>query len=1629
MDDWVDYEPPRSAAPPQDDWVDYQPAREPPSPQAQATPSQDDWVDYQPLRQPREPAPEAEGMLATGLRAFAHEAPAAAAGAAGAMYGAGLGAPAGLPGAIIGGLAGGFAGGYGGAAAAGEGLKLLGVDDAAQLAVNAKTNPWSAAIGQGAAQVLGFGAGAAPAAARIAGAGIGGALEAGQQVYQGEFDPARLATQTAAGAVFTNPYKWGRQIETAGTRAGEQIAEGYRARTAEKLVPEEPQPRQLQYHGSAASEASAGVAQDHLPPRKEEPNVGNPQNAPTRSGKGEEYYEPPTPKGEVLGVQTGDASGMDATVRSVLETSTAAAEPARPAVEPPPVGPAAETPRPPAVEEPTRPGTLRELIADEQGGGRLPSDATIGEKIRQFIADERGGGRIGKGKEGDLEARTKAAADKFSTELYKAEKVAEQAGKTRDDYIEFLSPEGKAALREHTRLAEQFEEKKFNNNYKVLLDKLPEGYTATREKSVRQMGDDAWREIEGTRHDRNFDIRDPNGDVVGGVNGTYLFDKDIKSGWFKDFIAKGHAEPVMVEAMRAAREAGGVPEGVIDLNFERARPDLQQTADALAEASRRPPGKVLTVGDRLKDKETLRRQGKGPPELPEGFTLRQTPGGRHVLEAEGRFMGDFGSAPEAIRAAGQMERVVPRETIDLQPVYENLVQTKGQAAADRWLKAKHAQAGRYETGNLLPQEAARIAARKTKQPALDLTVPRETPAAEQAALDAEVAETLKTPEKISPAATPVDKTGTEALKIVKDKDSGLHLLMRGNELVGDFKTRGQAEKARKYENEKAKAREAAPEQTSIPQTVGQAVNQAKTGSTGAPAGGGAGGAGGGAGVPPPPAGAPPPAGGGNPANLGHTPPKQQGWINEFFREVQRKIAPQTLGPEAAEARRTLRASAGENQRVADQTIGLLAKHEDTIRPMSEADQAALVNHMQGGSKYQFTPTGPQRAFIRDHERAMQEWEGKLRSMPQADQMNFRDNYMAQMYENAGTRPDISVGGFGKRGGAGSTRERKYDTYEDAKDAGLIPKFTNPIDISTHYINSIKNFVISRDAINRGEASGIIQRYAAPKVVGASGSPEPLVKTNIPEGWKKLNTPPVNGRDAYAPSDFADVYNNFYDAGFGAPGTKRGDIYETIRNSSNFVTQFQLGLNTYHAFTMANEAVIHDIRSAIDLALGGDKAGAWKKLKGAPLAPHRLAFVEGKAFQKEWLNPNSTDPVAGIMAEVNARPVGRGHAADYTLQQRGSFINKFNTNNIQTELKKAWNDIKKDVSEDWAKSPTNEEKVYTVFRNVGRALQTVAAPLFDKYIPLLKAGAVSAQFKDWHDIAIKKNPNFDIINNPADRRAAVEAATKIVDDVDSRFGEAIADNMFMNKTLQQSAQAAMLSSSWFIGSSKLLGGGVWSTGKGLKRLAMSKGAENVFDPTHPDWQPRATSMLGFAIGTAATSAIYQMLFGSHDLPKDWRDIYAPRTGGTVPGVGGRGEVPEHVLLPGYQKDVVGWLHHPLQEAYNKVAGLPKIAIEQARGTDWRGDPIVRKDAGPLDAVVDRAAHFFGTAGPISAKNFFKPAEPGSNIPGWAKFIGFHAPGAYIQDPEGMERATKRREDRAYKIMTKRERLREIRQAGG
>ena len=78
--------------------------------------------------------------------------------------------------------------------------------------------------------------------------------------------------------------------------------------------------------------------------------------------------------------------------------------------------------------------------------------------------------------------------------------------------------------------------------------------------------------------------------------------------------------------------------------------------------------------------------------------------------------------------------------------------------------------------------------------------------------------------------------------------------------------------------------------------------------------------------------------------------------------------------------------------------------------------------------------------------------------------------------------------------------------------------------------------------------------------------------------------PYGDMQAYAPKDWARVYNNSIAKGWHQWETA-GQIYDKLQTASNSITAMELGLSGYHLLTMVNEGSIASVAGSL-LAAGG-----------------------------------------------------------------------------------------------------------------------------------------------------------------------------------------------------------------------------------------------------------------------------------------------------------------------------------------------------------------------------------------------------------------------------------------------------------
>jgi hypothetical protein len=725
--------------------------------------------------------------------------------------------------------------------------------------------------------------------------------------------------------------------------------------------------------------------------------------------------------------------------------------------------------------------------------------------------------------------------------------------------------------------------------------------------------------------------------------------------------------------------------------------------------------------------------------------------------------------------------------------------------------------------------------------------------------------------------------------------------------------------------------------------------------------------------------------------LGGGAPKGLGWLENIVSPATRIskdiISPATRTASGQSAAAAIREASGKAARDIAIIQDKMEAYHKTVNAMSGPERWAFTNYFEGGPGEHYdastgrttrvaTSLPPElRGMAKVLRDGYKQRENKLRALPETAQMDFIKNYAAHFFENPKAATSVmqqGVGGGGKLGSSASTHKRIIPMYEDAMAMGIKPRTDNPLQMAVWYFTSMDHF-IARTEVTGAAIRNKTITFPKRQQFGASGHPESMPRTDLVPVQGVFDK---NGVQGMAPEDWARVYNNYVGQKW-AGNADFQNVANAVQKSTNAITSMELGLSAFHFTTMANEAITSEVARGIanlaELSIPGLTRGLGAIAK-APLAPVRL-YRLGKKGADVYLDrsPGSKDTrdLIDLITRAGGRMVGKEHAADYQYSAMGDFWTAFQRGATKQNLR---NSLER--AQGGPVSATKE-----AFSLLGKTMETIAYPLFVKYIPALKNGAAMELLSDW----LKANPT-------ATGELKLAMARKIWDSIDNRFGEMVQDNLFWDATLKQIAQTGMRSFSWNMGTIREIGGGV----AGLRNPSR-------FSISSPDFNPKMSYTLALPAVAVALASVYAFLKSGGDFSKIEATAY-PQTGGTAPGFGGRGEVPERAVLPGYwTKDVHGWWSDPVREAGNKVGTLPKMAWQTLQNEDYQGHLIRNPD----DPVLKQISEYFqwvgrSMGGPISVRNLAKGQKTGSNISTLETIMGITAAPSNVQDPEGYER---------------------------
>lgn len=684
--------------------------------------------------------------------------------------------------------------------------------------------------------------------------------------------------------------------------------------------------------------------------------------------------------------------------------------------------------------------------------------------------------------------------------------------------------------------------------------------------------------------------------------------------------------------------------------------------------------------------------------------------------------------------------------------------------------------------------------------------------------------------------------------------------------------------------------------------------------------------------------------------------------------VEETLSPTSVDASSRAAEALIRGHLGEANRDTAITANELAPLRIKISTLPEADRLNLVHYMETRSTGSAPAIPKELQGVADAARdAYQLRATKLSNLSEYAKRQFIDDYYPHMWEDQAKARAWAQGFGGKEGSGKNLKARSIPTVADGIAAGLKPVTTDPIQTTLNYVANMDRFIATKQVFENGTNNGLI------KVIPAGKTP--------PQDWVKLNTYVGKkglGSEAYAPAGFARVYNNFMSKGFYGNDTS-GKWYDALQHVNGGINALQLGLSAFHLSTMAQEGVVNGVAKGLQEAFSGSPLKGALSIATAPAGPVSLAFKGGNLL-REYVQPGSSrDPVmreiTDLAAKANANPSQL--TKDLRSSNAGSYWDAVKRGTLRMELAA-------DVRGMRNAPITGTAKAF--FNNVGRTLDTVAQPMFEKYIPRLKAGAFYDNMKSW----MEANPN-------ATQEEKVATARKMWDSVDNRFGEMNHDNLFWNQTLKQAARLAMRSYSWTLGTMREIGGGVSDIAGRPSSLSMKS----------PEFSPRAAYAVALPLTYGALMAAYQYM-KTGQAPQDMHDLLAARTGGTDAAT----QQPERVELPSYMKDVFGWAQSPSQEVSNKMSPLLTTAKEMATGNDYKQQPIADANADTPTWVGQWLQHMAESYLPISVQQFSQGAKTGSNISTLERALNVRPANRFLTDPGGYEAMMKKVHQRAW-----------------
>ena len=296
---------------------------------------------------------------------------------------------------------------------------------------------------------------------------------------------------------------------------------------------------------------------------------------------------------------------------------------------------------------------------------------------------------------------------------------------------------------------------------------------------------------------------------------------------------------------------------------------------------------------------------------------------------------------------------------------------------------------------------------------------------------------------------------------------------------------------------------------------------------------------------------------------------------------------------------------------------------------------------------------------------------------------------------------------------------------------------------------------------------------------------------------------------------------------------------------------------------------------------------------------------------------------------------------------------------------------------------NQRYISAVVKAPFATLEATMKPLFKHYIPAIKVSSFYSAYQRGLDIYADKLASGEMTEG--------ELARKMFNHMEYVFGKMSKDNLFWDKNLEFAVESFIRSTTYTLGTAKVMGGAVKDTGKFAKNLLTGKFKDIEFT------QEQATAISIMAL-TALAGAMYQkthtIKFDENgdvtywgDNPDSLKDLFFPKNGEED-----ENGNPRRTKMIGYGTEAIAWGRHPIKTAKHKLAPLLTATAEFITNEDYFGDMVRNPNASASAQVYQVLRWAMEKIMPWSILQEIRNAE--NDLPLWKRLESF---GGWLEAP--------------------------------